>query len=124
MWRHHAALVSGKRTRLPSGGNFPPSPSGIRYVERTRRGVDPDETPSDAVVREVWEETGLYIAPVRLLGVYGGPSCLVTYPNGERTAAPECAAQAQCSASGSESSKAEEPLTSKELSPCNKFSSV
>jgi 8-oxo-dGTP pyrophosphatase MutT (NUDIX family) len=25
------------------------------------------------VVREVWEETGLYTAPVRILGVYGGP---------------------------------------------------
>ena len=48
--------------------------------------VEPHETPSDAVVREVWEETGLYTAPVRILGVYGGPSCLVTYPNGDRTA--------------------------------------
>ncbi len=48
--------------------------------------VDPEETPADAVVREVWEETGLYIDPVRLRGVYGGPSCVVTYPNGDRTA--------------------------------------
>lgn len=47
--------------------------------------IDPNETPADAVVREVWEETGLYIAPVRILGVYGGPSCLVIYPNGDRT---------------------------------------
>src|SRR5262249_36566366 len=47
--------------------------------------VDPDEMPSDAVVREVWEETGLYTAPIRILGVYGGGSCLVTYPNGDRT---------------------------------------
>jgi len=47
--------------------------------------IEPNETPSDAVVREVWEETGLYTVPVRLLGVYGGPSCLVTYPNGDRT---------------------------------------
>jgi len=48
--------------------------------------IDPLETPADAVVREVWEETGLYTAPVHLLGVYGGPSCVVTYPNGDRTA--------------------------------------
>lgn len=48
--------------------------------------VDPLETPADAVVREVWEETGLFTAPVRLLGVYGGPSCVVTYQNGDRTA--------------------------------------
>ena len=47
--------------------------------------IDPDETPSDAVVREVWEETGLYTTPLRILGVYGGPSCLVTYPNGDQT---------------------------------------
>jgi ADP-ribose pyrophosphatase YjhB (NUDIX family) len=47
--------------------------------------VDPGETPSDAVVREVWEETGLYTAPIRILGVYGGPSCLVTYANGDQT---------------------------------------
>jgi 8-oxo-dGTP pyrophosphatase MutT (NUDIX family) len=47
--------------------------------------IDPGETPADAVVREVWEETGLYTAPVRILGVYGGPTCLVTYSNGDRT---------------------------------------
>jgi 8-oxo-dGTP pyrophosphatase MutT (NUDIX family) len=37
------------------------------------------------VVREVWGETGLYTHPIRLLGVYGGPFCVVTYPNGDRT---------------------------------------
>jgi ADP-ribose pyrophosphatase YjhB (NUDIX family) len=47
--------------------------------------IDPGETPADAVVREVWEETGLHTAPVRILGVYGGPTCLVTYANGDRT---------------------------------------
>jgi 8-oxo-dGTP pyrophosphatase MutT (NUDIX family) len=47
--------------------------------------VDPQESPADAVVREVWEETGLLTTPVRILGVYGGPSCVVTYPNGDRT---------------------------------------
>ena len=47
--------------------------------------IDPNETPADAVVREVWEETGLCTEPIRLLGVYGGPSCVVTYSNGDRT---------------------------------------
>ena len=47
--------------------------------------IDPGETPSDAVVREVWEETGLVVEPVRVLGVYGGPACRVSYPNGDRT---------------------------------------
>lgn len=36
--------------------------------------------------REVWEETGLYTIPVCLLGVYGGPGCVVTYSIGDRTA--------------------------------------
>ena len=47
--------------------------------------IEPGETPADAVVREVWEETGLHSAPVRLFGVYGGPHCVVTYPNGDRS---------------------------------------
>ena len=79
-----------------------PSVTGIVFDERDRillvrqsdgdvwsapgGSIEPDETPADAVVREVWEETGLYTAPVRLLGVYGGPVCVVTYPNGDRTA--------------------------------------
>ncbi len=78
-----------------------PSVTGIVFDDRNRillvrqsesgvwtapgGAVDPDETPADAVVREVWEETGLDTAPTRILGVYGGPACLVTYPNGDRT---------------------------------------
>jgi len=46
--------------------------------------VDPNESPSDAVVRETWEETGLLVEPVRVLGVYGGPEFGVTYGNGDR----------------------------------------
>lgn len=46
--------------------------------------VDPNESPADAVVREVWEETSLLAEPVRILGVYGGPDFEVTYPNGDR----------------------------------------
>ena len=78
-----------------------PSVTGIIYDERDRillvqqstngvwtapgGSIDPNETPADAVVREVWEETGLYAVPVRILGAYGGPFCEVTYPNGDRT---------------------------------------
>jgi 8-oxo-dGTP diphosphatase len=47
--------------------------------------IEPNEGPADAVVREVWEETGLHVTPTRLLGVYGGPHCVVTYPNGDQT---------------------------------------
>ncbi len=48
--------------------------------------IEPDESPADAAVREMWEETGLTVAPLRILGVYGGPEFVVAYPNGDRTA--------------------------------------
>lgn len=47
--------------------------------------IEPDERPADAAVREAWEETGLLVRPERLLGVYGGPECVVRYPNGDET---------------------------------------
>ena len=34
--------------------------------------IDPGETPADAVVREVHEETGLEVHPARVAGVFGG----------------------------------------------------
>ncbi len=46
--------------------------------------VEPDERPSDALVREVWEETGLLVEPLSVVGVFGGPSCRVAYPNGDQ----------------------------------------
>jgi 8-oxo-dGTP pyrophosphatase MutT (NUDIX family) len=47
--------------------------------------IEMDETPADAVVREVWEETGLLVTPTRLLAIYGGPGFVVRYPNGDET---------------------------------------
>ncbi len=47
--------------------------------------VEPEETPADAVVREVLEETGLVVVPTRIAGVYGGPDFVVQYPNGDET---------------------------------------
>ncbi|HEX2528044.1 MAG TPA: NUDIX domain-containing protein [Geminicoccus sp.] len=47
--------------------------------------IDPDENPSDAAVREAYEETGYHVELVRVLGVYGGPDYRVTYPNGDVT---------------------------------------
>lgn len=49
-------------------------------------GIDPGETPADTAVREMWEETGLLVEPMRVLGVYGGPAFCVTYPNGDQIA--------------------------------------
>src|SRR5262252_2150803 len=48
-------------------------------------GVDPEEPPCDAVVREVLEETGLVVRPVALRGVFAGPELRVRYPNGDET---------------------------------------
>ncbi|MEU4640306.1 NUDIX domain-containing protein [Micromonospora sp. NPDC023814] len=43
--------------------------------------VEPGEQPATAVVREVREETGLHVEPVRLSSVLTHPH---TYPNGDR----------------------------------------
>ncbi len=47
--------------------------------------IEPGETPADAAVREMWEETGLLVRLVRILGVYGGPEFVVRYSNGDTT---------------------------------------
>jgi 8-oxo-dGTP pyrophosphatase MutT (NUDIX family) len=46
--------------------------------------VDPGEEPADALVREVYEETGLTVLPERIVGVYSGPEYQFTYPNGDQ----------------------------------------
>ena len=46
-------------------------------------GIDPNEQPADAAVRECFEETGLLIEPDGLIGVFGGPEFLIHYPNGD-----------------------------------------
>lgn len=48
--------------------------------------IEPGEEPADALVREVWEETGLRVLPLRISGVYGGENGLVTYPNQDQVA--------------------------------------
>ncbi len=45
--------------------------------------IEPGETPQEAVVREVREETGLIVRPAEILGVFGGRAFRHTYPNGD-----------------------------------------
>ncbi len=63
----------------------------VRHVEgnqwTTPGGlIEPEETPADAAVREAWEETGLAVDLVRIIGVFGGKACTSTYSNGDRIA--------------------------------------
>jgi mutator protein MutT len=46
--------------------------------------IEPDERADQAVVRETYEETGLQVEPVSLIGVYAGPEYRFTYPNGDQ----------------------------------------
>src|SRR4051812_37211449 len=48
--------------------------------------IEPHETPADAAVRETWEETGVLAHLTRVIGVFGGPLCDVTYRNGDQLA--------------------------------------
>jgi 8-oxo-dGTP pyrophosphatase MutT (NUDIX family) len=43
---------------------------------------DPGEEPADAVIREVFEETGVHVVPERITGVYNTPH--ITLPNGDQ----------------------------------------
>lgn len=45
--------------------------------------IDPGESPAQAIVREVREETGLDARPTRVAGVFGGPGFRHRYPNGD-----------------------------------------
>ncbi|WP_084309340.1 NUDIX hydrolase [Alkalihalobacterium bogoriense] len=46
--------------------------------------IELGEAPAQAVIREVWEETGLTVIPKILLGVFGGKEFRYEYPNGHK----------------------------------------
>jgi 8-oxo-dGTP pyrophosphatase MutT (NUDIX family) len=46
--------------------------------------IEPGESPEEAAIREVEEETGLAIEIDRLRAVLGGPEFRTVYPNGDR----------------------------------------
>lgn len=45
--------------------------------------IEPGETAARAILREVLEETGLIVCPLRIVGVFGGGDFRYTYSNGD-----------------------------------------
>jgi 8-oxo-dGTP pyrophosphatase MutT (NUDIX family) len=80
---------------LPSAGVTLFNETGrILLVQHTDRDIwtlpggiiEPGESPADAALREVWEETGLLVELTSVFGVFGGMDLVVTYSNGDRVA--------------------------------------
>ena len=46
--------------------------------------IEPGERADEAVTREVYEEIGLEVRPMALIGVYSSPEYIFAYPNGDR----------------------------------------
>ncbi len=85
----------GKTANLRVGCSatiFDPTRERILLTRRTDNGrwclpggaTDPGETVEETCVREVWEETGLRVRVVRLIGVYSSPNVVITYSDGNR----------------------------------------
>jgi 8-oxo-dGTP pyrophosphatase MutT (NUDIX family) len=90
--------IAGLRRKLGNDLLLLPSVGGVVFDEQRRvllqqasddgewyvpgGAIDPGEEPADAIVREMLEETGLNIEPVRILGVAKSPN--ITYPNGHQ----------------------------------------
>jgi len=75
-----AAIIRDERGQvlliLRSDGRGWSLPGGI---------MEPGERIVDCLVREVREETGLEVEPIRLVGIYSDPAFMhVTFPNGDQ----------------------------------------
>lgn len=57
---------------------------GGEYWSLPAGAIEPGETPEEAVVREVWEETGLKVQVKKQKGVFGGEEFRYTYANGDK----------------------------------------
>ncbi len=45
--------------------------------------IEPGESPKEAIIREVQEETGLLVSISKVLGLFGGKDFRYEYPNGD-----------------------------------------
>lgn len=70
------------------------------------RSVEPGEQPTEALAREVFEETGAAVRITGIVGAYGGEPLMVAYPNGDRvgyvTTAYECGLAGRAEPDGEE----------------------
>lgn len=57
---------------------------GGEYWSLPAGAIEPGETPEEAVIREVWEGTGLKVQVKKQKGVFGGEEFRYTYANGDK----------------------------------------
>jgi len=85
----------GKNSKLAVGTTciiFDASRTKVLLTQRTDNGrwcfpggfMEAGESVTEACQREVWEETGLHIRPVKLVGIYSNPDHITEYPDGNQ----------------------------------------
>ncbi|WP_410982786.1 NUDIX domain-containing protein [Bacillus cereus] len=73
-----AAIIKNEKGEILfqyPGGEFWSLPAGA---------IELGETPEEAVIREVWEETGLQVQIKEIKGIFGGKDFRHTYENGDQ----------------------------------------
>jgi 8-oxo-dGTP pyrophosphatase MutT (NUDIX family) len=86
-------MVGKELLQLPSVSVALRDPNGRVMLARHAEGdvwvlpggaVEPGETPPDAALREMFEETGLLVSLTGIVGVFSGPEYVVQYRSGHR----------------------------------------
>jgi len=114
---HDIRSVIGNRTLILAGAAvYVFNDAGqILMQHRTDNGlwscpggiVDVDEAVEQTAIREVFEETGLKLDAVTLVGVASGPEMRYVYPNGDDTSNVCCVFSAKVSAQATVTADAE-----------------
>lgn len=90
--KHLRAKVGNEILQIPSVAAIIRNQEGklllIKNTENDAWGlvggaIDLGETPAEAVVREVFEETNLEVVPIKIAGVFGGEKFRYVYSNGD-----------------------------------------